>query len=112
METFLLGMTLYPDVQRKAQAELDRVIGPDRLPSFEDRDSLPYIAALVSEVYRWIQATPLSSFFSSSSRMSMTDYLFTCFNLVVRSTTDDIIFEGYLIPRGTIVNANLWCVDG
>lgn len=41
-------MTLFPEVQKKAQEELDRVIGPDRLPEFKDRDQLPYINALVS----------------------------------------------------------------
>lgn len=52
-------MTLYPDVQQKAQAELDSVVGSDRLPSFEDRERLPYLAALVSEVFRWIPVAPL-----------------------------------------------------
>lgn len=45
-------MLLYPDVQRKAQAELDRVVGSDRLPEFSDERSLPYITAVVQEVLR------------------------------------------------------------
>lgn len=45
-------MLLYPDVQRKAQAELDRVIGSDRLPEFSDEHSVPYITAVVHEVLR------------------------------------------------------------
>lgn len=53
-------MVLYPDVQKKAQAELDSVIGIDRLPSFEDRDHLPYVGALVSEVLRWLPVALLS----------------------------------------------------
>ena len=47
-------MTLYPEVQAKAQEELDRVIGPDRLPDFYDREahSLPYLECVIKEVYR------------------------------------------------------------
>lgn len=56
-------MVLYPEVQRKAQQELDAVVGNDRLPTFEDRDRLPYICALVSEVYRWMPVVPLSKLF-------------------------------------------------
>lgn len=55
-------MTLYPEVQRKAQQEIDVVIGNDRLPTLEDRGQLPYLCALVSEVYRWMPVVPLSKF--------------------------------------------------
>jgi cytochrome P450 len=54
-------MTLYPEVQAKAQAELDAVVGTGRLPSFSDRADLPYIDALFKEVLRWHQATPIGS---------------------------------------------------
>jgi cytochrome P450 len=47
---FVLAMVLYPDVQKKAQEELDRVVGSDRLPLFSDRPSLPYMEALAKEV--------------------------------------------------------------
>jgi len=56
-------MTLYPEVQKKAQAEIDAVVGPDRLSSFSDRNSLPYIEALVKEVLRWNVATPTGYLF-------------------------------------------------
>ena len=52
-------MTLYPDVQTKAQAYLDSVIGVARLPEFSDRPSLPYIDAMVLEILRWHPAVPL-----------------------------------------------------
>lgn len=45
-------MVLYPDVQRKAQDELDKIIGADRLPVFEDRKNLPYVDALCKEIHR------------------------------------------------------------
>jgi hypothetical protein len=43
-------MILYPEVAARAQAEIDEVIGPDRLPTFEDRPHLPYVNAFVKEV--------------------------------------------------------------
>jgi cytochrome P450 len=55
-------MTLYPDVQRKAQAEIDRVVGNSRLPDYSDEDELPYVQALLKEVLRWQPVTPLSTF--------------------------------------------------
>ncbi|KAI0768403.1 cytochrome P450 [Irpex lacteus] len=39
---FIAAMLLHPDVQRKAQQEIDRAIGRDRLPDLNDRDSLPW----------------------------------------------------------------------
>ena len=46
-------MVRYPRVFKKAQEEIDRVIGPDRLPDIDDRDSLPYINWIVKETYRY-----------------------------------------------------------
>lgn len=46
-------MILYPEVQRKAQEELDAVIGTRRLPNFDDRKSLVYLEALLKELLRW-----------------------------------------------------------
>jgi cytochrome P450 len=55
-------MTLFPDVQLKAQGEIDRVVGNDRLPSLADRNSLPYVNALVSEIFRWRPVVPMGLF--------------------------------------------------
>jgi cytochrome P450 len=59
--TFYLAMTLFPDVQNKAQEEIDGVIGNDRLPRLADRDNLPYVNALQSEVLRWHPVAPIGS---------------------------------------------------
>jgi len=59
-------MALYPEVQKKAQAEIDAVIGPNRLPDFEDRPSLPYINAIIKELARWHLVLPLGGPFLSS----------------------------------------------
>lgn len=52
MRTFMLAITRNRDVLAKAQEELDRVVGGERLPDFSDCESLPYVNALVEEVYR------------------------------------------------------------
>lgn len=53
MEGFSVAMLHYPAVMRKAQAELDAVVGSGRLPTFEDFDSLPYFQALIKEITRF-----------------------------------------------------------
>ncbi|KAG1813931.1 cytochrome P450 [Suillus subaureus] len=85
--SFFLAMTLFPDLQKKAQAEIDAVVGPDRLPSFADRDSLPYIEALVKEVLRWNVVSPTG--------------------FPHRATEDDD-HDGYYIPKGSMVLPNIW----
>lgn len=52
-------MVLYPEVQKKAQAEIDGIIALNRLPTWEDRESLPYIDAICRELLRWQPITPL-----------------------------------------------------
>lgn len=59
ISSFILAMTLYPDVQAKAQEEVDRVTGSIRLPTFSDRANMPYVNALVKEILRWNPAVPL-----------------------------------------------------
>ncbi|KAJ3485898.1 hypothetical protein NLI96_g4619 [Meripilus lineatus] len=59
IEAFFLAMVLHPDVQRKAQKELDTVLGHGELPGFEDRDNLPYLNCVVQEVLRWTPVIPL-----------------------------------------------------
>lgn len=61
--TYFLAAVKYPEIQRKAQAEIDTLIGRDRLPTFDDRDSLPYIEALCNELYRWLPIVPLGMSF-------------------------------------------------
>ncbi len=69
----------HPEVQIRAQKELDAVVGTDRLPGFEDRPHLPFIEAIYREVLRWRPPTMLG--------------------LVHRAAEDDM-YEGYYIPKG------------
>ena len=85
LQTFFLAMFLYPEVQTKAQAELDAVVGPNRLPDHSDMPHLPYISAIVKESMRWLPVLPLS---------------------IPHRTTEDIECDGYFIPAGTILLPN------
>ena len=79
MNTFFLAMTLYPEIQQKAQIEIDRVVGLGRLPTFDDWDNLPYVNALCKEVLRWHPVGPLgeSSHASLKCRESSINGAFT-----------------------------------
>ncbi|KAF7359170.1 Cytochrome P450 [Mycena sanguinolenta] len=79
LSVFILAMTLYPSVMRTAQAELDEVVGHGRMPSFRDRDNLPYIEAIVKEVLRWRPVGPLG---------------------MPRRVMQDDRYQGYFIPKG------------
>jgi cytochrome P450 len=59
--SLFLVLALFPQVQRRAQAELDVVVGRDRLPTFDDKPRLPYIEALCKELMRWQMATPIGT---------------------------------------------------
>lgn len=61
---FILAVLLHPEAAKKAQEEIDRVVGPGRLPTFEDRESLPYVQALVYETRRWVSGMRLFSVLS------------------------------------------------
>jgi len=89
VQAFFLAMVLFPEVQRRAQAELDKVIGPDRLPLFTDRPFLPYIEAVVRETLRWHLVTPLG---------------------VPHYSTEDDEYKGYYIPKGSVVIGNAWAI--
>ena len=57
--SLFLALLLYPEVQKKAQDEIDAVTGRERFPNFEDRPRLPFVDALCREVLRWRPAAPL-----------------------------------------------------
>ncbi|KAH8094866.1 cytochrome P450 98A3 [Cristinia sonorae] len=88
-EVFLLAMAMHPEVQKKAQAELDLYVGSNRLPEFYDLDSLIYIQAIALEVTRWIPVVP---------------------NGIAHRLMVDDEYNGYFIPKGTIAIANVWAM--
>lgn len=91
LTTFILAMTLHPEAQKRAQAELDAVLG-ERLPTFADKDDLPYVTAIMKEVFRWIPVLPLA---------------------VPHRAINSDQYKGYYIPAGASVLGNTWYViDG
>lgn len=98
-------MILYPEVAKRARTELDEVVGIDRLPTFEDRSSLPYTNALVKEVFRWYTVVPMGVWSSQTFSPIVVIYVFVA--VPHRSTQDDV-HEGYFIPKGTLVVPNIW----
>jgi cytochrome P450 len=61
MMTFLIASLLHPELQKKAQDEIDAVVGRERLPTFEDRPKLPFIGAMCKEVLRWQPVVPMGA---------------------------------------------------
>ncbi|KAH6606942.1 hypothetical protein Trco_006095 [Trichoderma cornu-damae] len=82
--SFFKLMALYPDAQQRAQEELDEVVGPLRLPTWED--NLPYIRALIKEVHRMCPVTHFG---------------------VPHATTEEMIYQGRTIPSGTTILPNM-----
>ncbi len=76
MHSLFLVLVLFPQVQRRAQAELDAVIGRDRLPMFDDRPRLPYIEAFCKELMRWNMVTPTGTNFPEVEMMFIGASLF------------------------------------
>lgn len=107
MRFFVLAMMQFPEVQRRAQEEIDRVVGTDRLPTFADRPYLPYVEAVLKETLRC--AAQYDAAWHGVICVG------TRWNPVLPAgvphrTTDDDVYEGYFIPSGTIVFANQWSV--
>lgn len=80
-------MAIHPELQAKAQEEIDTVIGTHRLPTLSDRKEMPFCDRLVKEVLRWGVVGPLG---------------------VPHVSNKDDEYNGYFIPKGTIIVANIW----
>ncbi|KAI0263094.1 cytochrome P450 [Gloeopeniophorella convolvens] len=89
LQSFFLAMVLYPEAQRKAHAEIDAVLGADKLPDFDDEASLPYVTALCNEVQRWHPVAPLG---------------------IPHKLISDDIYGGYFLPAGSTVIGNAWAM--
>ena len=59
METLFLALMLRPGIQRKAQEQLDKVVGRERLPDFDDLEQCPLVRAIIMETLRWQPVLPL-----------------------------------------------------
>ncbi|EIW84426.1 cytochrome P450 [Coniophora puteana RWD-64-598 SS2] len=87
---FILAMVLHPHVQKTAQEELDMVVGTGRLPTFNDTPALPYLEAVLRETLRWRPVVPIG---------------------VPHTATNEDIYEGYRVPKGTAIIPNVWAIS-
>ncbi|KAF8509027.1 cytochrome P450 [Hysterangium stoloniferum] len=89
LTSFVLAMVLHPEVQERAQAELDSVLHDERLPDYTDRGQTPYLEAIINEILRWNPVTPLG---------------------VGHAATEDDTYNGWFIPKGTVMLPNQWAL--
>ncbi|KAG0708961.1 cytochrome P450 [Suillus ampliporus] len=87
--SLVLAMLVHPEVQKRAQKELDDVLAMDRLPTFADRSELPYIDCIVWECLRWNPVLPMG---------------------VAHLVSSNDEYNGYFIPSGTSVLPNVWAI--
>ena len=78
-DSFFYYMAINPDIQEKAQREIDNIIGTHRLPDFSDRTEMPYVEAIYREVLRSRPPAPLGA---------------------AHCVMEDDYYNGYLIPKG------------
>ncbi|KAK7055270.1 cytochrome P450 [Favolaschia claudopus] len=86
---FMMAMALHPDKQRKAQSEIDTVLGHGHIPRVEDAPRLPYVCAVIKEVMRWKPVLPLS---------------------IARRTGDADQYRGFDVPANSFVIPNVWAI--
>lgn len=77
-------MLHYPDVMRRAHEELDAVVGRERAPTFADKDSLPYIQAIVYETLRWRPPLPLGKSWINYLKQKTKDSFYMMYHQVFR----------------------------
>jgi len=87
VQSLVLALVAFPDVQKKAQKEIDQVIGPDRVPTVDDFENLPYIRAIVKENHRFRPVSPLA---------------------IPHASLAEETIDGYVIPQGTTIFVNNW----
>ncbi|KAJ6568936.1 cytochrome P450 [Mycena capillaripes] len=87
LQSLVLALVAYPDAQKKAHEEIDRVVGEHRMPTLDDLERMPYIRAIILETHRFRPVAPLA---------------------VPHTTTTAEEYQGYIIPKGATIFANLW----
>ncbi|CAH1235119.1 unnamed protein product [Diabrotica balteata] len=85
----MMTTVLYPDLQRKIQAEIDKEVGRNRWPTLNDRIRLKYTEAFLMELQRRVTIAPLG---------------------IAHRAVRDTDLYGYLIPKDTIILTNLFSV--
>lgn len=87
LQSLVLALVAFPEAQKKAQDEIDEVVGNDRAPTPEDFPRLPYVQAIIKEVHRWRPVAPLA---------------------IPHATIDEINYRSFRIPVGSTIFVNNW----
>ncbi|EJF55960.1 cytochrome P450 [Dichomitus squalens LYAD-421 SS1] len=87
LQNIYVAMASFPEVQKRAQAELDAVVGPHRLPTFSDKEDLPYVTALIKESLRWRPVSPLA---------------------LIHVSMEEDEYKGFCIPKRSAMVFNIW----
>ncbi|KAK7388850.1 hypothetical protein VNO78_23677 [Psophocarpus tetragonolobus] len=90
LEWILARMVMHPEIQEKAQSEIDSVVGAGRSVSDEDLPNLPYVSAIVKETLRMHPPGPLLSW--------------------ARLSIHDTHIGNHFIPAGTTAMVNMWAI--
>ncbi|KAM7204731.1 cytochrome P450 1A2 [Naviculisporaceae sp. PSN 640] len=86
---FVLYLMQNPEAQRKGQEEVDRVVGKDRLPDWQDIPNLTYANLILQETYRMNPLSPLG---------------------IPHASIADDVYKGMFIPKGTTIYQNVWAM--
>ena len=86
MSSFFKVIAIRPEVQKRAQAEIESVCGKNKLPTWEDRKNLPFVEAIYTEVLRWHPVIPG----------------------IAHASTEDQEYMGYQIPKGSMLYSCIW----
>ncbi|KAK7042226.1 putative cytochrome P450 [Favolaschia claudopus] len=87
LQSLIMALVAYPDAQRKAQEEMDRVVGSHRMPTLDDLEEMPYIRAMIMETHRFRPVAPM---------------------LIPHCALNDEEYNGFIIPHGCTIFVNIW----
>ncbi|KAK6355282.1 hypothetical protein TWF696_004394 [Orbilia brochopaga] len=90
LTAFVQAMVHWPEVQKKAQKQIDAVVGEDRSPNWDDFPNLQYVNAIMKETHRWRPVTPLS---------------------FPHCLSEEQYLDGYLLPKGSTIILNVWGIQ-
>jgi len=90
LEWILARLVLHPEIQLKAQAEIENIVGSSRVVSDSDIPNLPYLQAIVKECLRVHPPGPLLSW--------------------ARLAIHDVHVGDHFVPAGTTAMVNMWAI--
>ena len=109
MNVIIAALLTHPECQKKAQEEIDHIVGHDRLPTFEDRENLPYVQCLIYECQRWQPVAPLGK--NALDICIAATHSVSSFTAIPHRVMEDDVYNGMFIPKGSTILLNARCDD-